>query len=138
MRKLVILACLFLCLPFHSALASDSPPFELIYRQENVVRSLKWSSTRSDLMITVINLSGGEARDIVVSIPGPNPYLFVDSPVAVTTIPAGRQAEILYESNMPNDLIELADPEEKLVWRIDYTDAAGMRTSVEIPGVKAN
>jgi hypothetical protein len=89
-------------------------------------------------MITIINLSGGEARDIVVSIPGPNPYLFVDSPVAVTTIPAGRQAEILYESNMPNDLIELADPEERLVWRIEYTNGAGARTSVEIPGVKAN
>jgi hypothetical protein len=134
MRKLVILACLFLCLPLHSALASDSPPFELIYRQENVVAD-KWSNTTSDLMITVINLSGGEARDINVSISVPNPYLFVDSPVSVATIPDGRQTEILQKTSMPNDLIALSEPEDKLVWRIEYTNEAGERASVEIQGV---
>lgn len=137
MKKLVVLACLFLCLPICPVQAADPAPFQLIYRQENVVASLKWSTTRSDLMITVINLSGGEARDVVVSIPGPNPYLFVDSPVSVATIPNGHQTEILYESNMPNDRIALADPEEKLVWRIEYTNEAGTRIAVEIPGLKA-
>jgi hypothetical protein len=137
MRKLVILSCLFFCLPIFPALASDPTPFQLIYRQENVVTD-KWSNTRSDLMITVINLSGGEARDILVSIPGPNPFLHVDNPVPVATIPNGRQAEILHKTNMPNDLIALSDPEEKIVWRIEYTDAAGGRASVVIPGVKGN
>ena len=138
MRKFVILACIFLCLPICPVLANDPAPFQLIYRQENVVSSAKWSNTSSDLLITIINLSGGEARDIIVSIPGPNPYLFVDSPVSAPAIPAGRQAEILHESNMPNDLIALADPEDKMVWRIEYTNEAGTRVSVEIPGVKAN
>jgi hypothetical protein len=134
MRRFVTLACLFLCLPIFPALASDPPPFQLIYRQENVVAD-KWSNTTSDLMITVINLSGGEARDINVSISVPNPYLFVDSPVSVATIPAGRQAEILQKTSMPNDLIALSEPEEKLVWRIEYTNEAGERASVEIQGV---
>ena len=138
MRKFVILACIFLCLPIFSVQANDPAPFQLIYRQENVVSSVKWSNTTSDLMITIINLSGGEARDIVVSIPGPNPYLFVDSPIAAPAIPAGRQAEILHKTNMPNDLIALAHPEDKLVWRIEYSNEAGARISVEIPGVKAN
>jgi hypothetical protein len=129
---------MILCLSVCTVQANDAAPFQLIYRQENVVNSLKWSNTRSDLMITVINLSGGEARDIVVSIPGPNPYLFVDNPVLVATIPAGHQAEILYESNMPNELIELADPEDQLTWRIEYTNEAGERISSEIYGVKAD
>jgi hypothetical protein len=138
MRKFVILVGLFLCLPICPVQASDPAPFQLIYRQENIVSSTKWANTTSDLMITIINLSGGEARDIVLSIPGPNPYLFVDSPVSAPTIPTGRQAEILHESKMPNDLIALADPEDKLLWRIEYTNEAGARISVEIPGVKAN
>jgi hypothetical protein len=138
MKKFVILAFLFLFWPIGLVQASEPAPFQVIYRQENVVTSSKWSTTRSDLMITVINLSGGEAKDIVVSIPGPNPYLFVDSPVLVGTIPAGRQAEIRYESVMPNDQIALADPEDQLVWRIEYTDEAGARNSAEIPGLKAD
>jgi len=97
MRKFVILVGMFLCLPIFPVQANDPAPFQLIYRQENVVSSAKWSNTSSDLLITIINLSGGEARDIVVTIPGPNPYLFVDCPVSAPTIPAGRQAEILHE-----------------------------------------
>ena len=135
MRKLVILACLFLCLPLIPAQASAPPPFQLIYRQENVVTD-KWSNTRSDLMITVINLSGGEARDILVSIPVRNFLLSVDSPVLFDTIPAGHQSEILQRTNMANDQILLSEPEEKIVWRIEYTDEAGERTSVEVKGVK--
>lgn len=132
-----MLVCLFLCLPSFSALAYDPASFQVIYRQENVVTD-KWSNTRSDLMITVINLSGGEARDVVVSIPVPNPYIFVDSPIRVTTIPDGRQAEILHKSSMPNDLVALSEPEAKLVWRIEYTDKVGKRLAVTIPGVKGN
>lgn len=135
MRRFIILACLFLCLPVFPALASDPSPFQLIYRQENVVKD-KWSNTRSDLMITVINLSGGEARDIAVSIPVRNPYLPVDSPVSFVTIPNGHQAEILQKTSMPNDQIALAEPEEQLVWRIEYSDAAGERAAVEVKGVK--
>ena len=135
MRKLIILACLFLCLPLVPAQASAPPPFQLIYRQENVVTD-KWSNTRSDLMITVINLSAGEARDILVSIPVRNPFLPVDSPMLFDTIPDGHQSEMLQRTNMPNDQIALSEPEEKIVWRIEYTDEAGLRTSVEVQGIK--
>ena len=135
MRRIITLVCLLLCLPVFPALASEPSPFQLIYRQENVVTD-KWSNTRSDLMITVINLSGSEARDVLVSIPVRNPYLPVDSPVSFVTIPDGHQAEILQQTNMPNDQIALAEPEEKLVWRIEYTDETGERTSVEVQGVK--
>ena len=132
MRRIVALACLSLCLTI-PALAADTPSFQLVYRQENVVSDEL--NTRSDLMITVINESGGAARDIVVSIPVLNPYLFVDSPVFLTDIPAGRQAEVLHPVTMPNDLIALAEPEEKIVWRIEYIDAAGDRALVEVKGV---
>jgi hypothetical protein len=139
MRRLISLACLCICLlPALPALASDSPPFQIIYRQENVVSDE--FNTRSDLMITVINLSGSEAREIVVSIPVLNPFLFVDSPVFVfgTSIPDGHQAEVLHESEMPNDLIALAEPLEKLVWRVEYTNDAGERASIDVKGVDGN
>ena len=135
MRKIVILSCLFLCLPLSAVLASDQLPFQLLYRQENLVTD-KWANTRSNLMITVINLSGGEARDIVVSIPVRNPYLPVDSPVSFVTIPDGHQAEILQRTSMPNDEIALAEPDEKIVWRIEYIDEVGDRAAVEVQGVK--
>lgn len=134
MRRLLILACLFLSLPNLSALASDSPPFQLIYRQENVTVD-RWSNTRSDLMITVVNLSGSEARDITVSIPVANPYLYVGSPVLIASVPNGQQAEILHNTSMPNELIALAEPEDQIVWRIEYTNESGERVAVDVQGV---
>ena len=135
MKKLIFCVSLFVFLPNLIAAAFTHPPFQLIYRQENVAND-KWSNTRSDLLITVINLSGGEARDLVVSIPVSNPYLFVDSPVFVPTIPNNRQAEILHKSSMPNELIELSEPENNIIWRIEYTNEAGERTATEIQGVR--
>lgn len=133
MRKLLILACLFLSLPVLPALASDLPPFQLIYRQENVASDR--FNTRSDLMITVINLSGGEARDVTVSIPVANPYLYVGSPVLIASIPEGQQAEIMHKASMPNDLIAIAEPEDRIVWRIEYTNEASERVAVDVQGV---
>jgi hypothetical protein len=133
MRKLIILAALFLCLPSLVAQASAPPPFQLICRQENV--AVDRFNTRSDLMITVVNQGGAEARDIILSIPGPNPYLFIDSPVILGTVPAGRQAEIMHKSSMPNEMVALADPADQLTWRIEYTDEVGERVAVEVVGI---
>lgn len=112
---------------------AEGPPFQLIYRQENIVSDE--ARTKSNLMINVINLSGMETRDISVSIPVPNPYLFIDSPVFIGTIPGNHQAEILHKAELPNDLIALSEPEENIVWRIEYTNDAGERASVEVKGV---
>lgn len=134
MRRLVILACLFLCLPVLPAQASDPPPFQLIYRQENVTVD-RWSNTRSDLMITVVNLSGSEARDITVSIPVANPYLYAGSPVLIASVPDGQQAEILHKTSMPGDLVALAESGDEIVWRIEYTNESGERVAVDVQGV---
>lgn len=134
MRRFVALTCLFIALSVLPAPASDTGTFELVYRQENIVADE--FHTKSDLLITVINLGVGKAEDVIVSIPVLNPYLFLDSPVFVFTIPGGRQAEILHKAEMPNDLIAIAEPEEKIVWRIEYTDEAGERIAVEIKGVR--
>lgn len=133
MCRFILLACLFLGLSNLTALAADNPSFQLIFRQENVAADR--FSTHSDLMITVVNLSGAEAGDVIVSITGPNPYLFIDSPVLVGTIPDGRQAEILHKTSMPNEVIALADSAEQLSWRIEYTDATGERAVVEVAGI---
>lgn len=135
MRGFVVLLCFCIGLSFPAlTLAFDSAPFQLIHRQENVVTDRY--NTRSDLLVTVVNLSGGDARDLCLSIPVPNPYFFVDSPVLVGTIPAGRQAETLHQTNLPNDLIALSEPEDNLVWRVEYTDGTGARVAVDIPGIK--
>ena len=134
MSRLFALTCLFLCLSLQSVLAADSLPFQLVYRQENV--AVDRYNTRSDLMITVLNLSGAEARDVIVSIPGPNPYLYIDSPVVVGTIPDGRQFEILHNCCLPNEVVALAEPADQLTWRIEYTDASGVRTANDVQGVR--
>ena len=134
MSKLLALSCLFLCLSIQPAPAVDALPFQLVYRQENV--AVDRFNTRSDLMITVLNLGGAEARDVIVAIHGPNPYLFIDSPVVVGTIPDGRQLEILHNSCLPNDVVALAEPADQLTWRIEYTDASGVRTANDVQGVR--
>lgn len=132
MRKLAVaIFVIFQSLP---CLSAEVTPFQIIYRQENIATDK--FITRSDLWITAINLSGGEVSDVAVSISGPNPYLFVDSAVPISNIPDGRQVEILHPSRMPNDIVALSDPEEEIVWRIEYTDATGGRVSLEIKGVK--
>ncbi|MBE0595858.1 MAG: hypothetical protein IH614_01165 [Desulfuromonadales bacterium] len=136
MLRIATLTSLCLGLLTFSALAADPAPFQLLYRQGNVISD--GVTTTSDLMITVVNLGGGEARDLMVSIPVQNPYLFVDSPVFLTTIPEGRQAEVLHFSEMPDDLIALSESESDLVWRIAYTAEDDSRVSVEIMGVKGN
>lgn len=137
MRSFFTFAALLLCMPFPTpALASDSPLFQLIYRQENV--AVDEVNTTSNLMITVINLSGAEARDITVSIPVMNPYVFVDRPIFVATIPDNHQAEILHTTTISNEQIALSEPEENLVWRIEYTDVAGEWALVDIKGVQVN
>ncbi len=131
MLRVLALVCLFLCLHIIPALAQPSP-FQLIYRQDNVVSD--GSTTKSNVMINVINRSGGDAKDLAVSVSVPNPYLNIDMPVFIGTIPAGKQAEILQKAELPNILIAASEPDEKIVWRIEYTNDSGQRTAVEIKG----
>lgn len=136
MRVSVFAVALFLALQSLPVSAADAPPFHLLYRQENV--SVDRYHSKSDLWVTVINLSGAEARDVTVSLPVLNPYLFIDSPVLVGTLPDRRQAEVLHPSSMPRDVVALAEPEESLVWRIEYTGEGGERGSVDVRGVRGN
>lgn len=133
MRKALIVVCLLLSLPALPTLAAEGPPpFHLIFRQENVVKDEV--KTSANVMINVINRSGSDAQDILVSIPMQNPYLPNDVPVFFGTIPDGRQSEVLQLATLANDIIAAAEPEEKVVWRIEYTNQAGERTSVDVKG----
>ena len=122
---------LLLCYALPSV-AADPPKFKVIYRQDNAVSD--GVKTRSNLMINIINHSQGEAQDIAASISVPNPYLPIDMPVFIGTIPDGHQAEILHKAELPDILIASAEPEENIIWRIEYTNSAGERNTVEVKG----
>lgn len=111
---------------------AETPPFQIIYRQDKVVADEQ--KTTSNVMINVINRSGVEAKDLTVYIPVPNPYLFVGMPVLVGTMPDGHQAETLYRSELSNEVIATSEPEERIVWRIEYVNGNGEQSAVEIKG----
>lgn len=135
MRKFLILVCLLLSLPaLPASAAEDPPPFRLIFRQENVVSDE--AKTHANLMINVINLSGGEAKDLLVSLPMQSSFIPLDVPVFLGTIPDGRQSEVVQVTALDNDTVAAAEPEERLMWRIEYTNPAGERTSVDVKGEK--
>ena len=131
MKKAILILLWLLCVSALPSFAAEDP-FKVVYRQDNVVNDgLK---TSFNLMINVINLSGDEARSLMVTIPGQNPFLPMDMPVFVGTIPDGHQSEVLQQAKISNALIALSDPEENLLWRVEYTNSAGEKTFVDVKG----
>jgi hypothetical protein len=136
MKNLVYL-CLF-CLTIASlppaAMAADGPAaFQVVYRQDSPV--VGEVTTTSNLLLTVVNHTGAEAKDVVVSAANVNPYYLINLPVPFGNIPDGAHAEVLVPAEVPN-LFAADGHAQEVVWQIQYASGTGEVTTVEIVGEK--
>lgn len=138
MARILALLGIFLWLSAQPVLADNLPgtPFHVIYRHENVVPGEV--TTKADLLITVINRSGLEARNVVVSATNPNPYYVINMPIPFEDIPAGTHKELLIHAEVPNDAAFADGENEEILWEMVYTSTSGEPVTVEIAGEKGN
>lgn len=116
-----------------SCYAEGPPPFQVIYRQGNV--SPGDVLTSSDLMLTVVNRSGAEIKDVTVSAVNPNSFFVINIPIPFDSIPEGGQKELLVPAVVPN--VDIANEgNEEVVWQLQYTSNDGESKTVEIVGDK--
>jgi len=112
-------------------LAEDPPPFQVVYRQQNVDPGEV--ATKSDLMLMVINRSGAEIRDVNVSAVTTNSYFVINIPIPFENIPDGGQKELLVPAVVPN--VDISDDgNEEVVWQLQYTSDTGEIKTLDIVG----
>jgi hypothetical protein len=112
------------------SLAQD--PFHISYRQQSLTSD---GLTQSGvLLVTVVNVSGEDVRDVVASVPGPNNVTYDNRTLRVGDLAEGAQSEVLDQFQVPQELANPAAIEDQITWFIEYTDSAGERQSAEVNG----
>lgn len=122
-----------LCISCMPCMATEEP-FKVTYRQENVLQGE--ATTSADLLLSVTNLSGADARDVTVSAVKENSYHVINIPIPFGSIPNGLQKELLVTSVIPNLSVSADKETEEVAWKIEYTTSAGETATVEVIGEK--
>lgn len=122
-----------LCIACMPCMAAEEP-FKVTYRQENVQQ--QEATTSSDLLLSVTNLSGAEAREVTVTAVRENSYHVINIPIPFGTIPDGLRKELLVQAVVPNLSVSDDKETEEVAWKIDYTTTAGEAASAEVIGEK--
>ena len=86
------------------------------------------------LLLTVVNVSGQDVRELVVSIAGPNKVTYDNRAIYVGDLAEGQQIEILDEFKVPLELVNLDTSGERVAWKVEYTTIDGNRQAAEIIG----
>lgn len=133
MRTAVSTLLWLLCISCIPCLAAEEP-FKVTYRQENVVQGE--ATTSADLLLSVTNRSGSEARDVTVSAVKENSYHVINIPIPFGNIPDGLRKELLVPAVIPNLSVSADKETEEVVWKIEFTTSAGETATVELIGEK--
>jgi hypothetical protein len=134
MKKAKIFICIASLLLLGVAmpvLANDA--FHLIYQQENM--SVANGILTGSLIIQVINTSGQDVKDVVVSIPGSNNVTYDNHRAVIGDVAAGQMAGVTAAINAPEEMQSGAAVHE-VVWSVEFTNSLGERQTVEITGSK--
>lgn len=86
------------------------------------------------LLLNVVNVSGQDVRELVVSIPGPNKVTYDNRTIYVGDMIEGQQVEILNQFNVPQELVKTDVLEERITWEVEYTSSTGERQVTEVIG----
>jgi hypothetical protein len=113
-----------------TALAEDQ--FHFSYRHQAM--SSDGLTQSGLLLLTVVNVSGQDVRELVVSIPGPNKVTYDNRAIYVGDVTEGQQVEILDEFKVPQELVNPDALEERISWRVEYTTTVGERQITEVLG----
>jgi len=113
-----------------TALAED--PFHLSYRQQSL--SSDGLTQSGMLLVTVVNVSGESAQDLIASVPGPNNVTYNSRAIHIGDLADGHQVEVLNEFHVPQDLADPDAMEDTITWEVEYTNSAGERQSARVTG----
>jgi hypothetical protein len=132
MQKIVPLVLLACCLSALPALADDLSPFQLTYQAGDVVSYPE--TTIASTNITLLNCSGNEVSDVVVSIPAQEPVS--NYTIVLGAIPDGYTSQFVKTLPVTNDPASYP-AEASVMWHVEYTNSSGERTSVDLSGEPA-
>jgi len=113
-----------------AVLANDQ--FHFNYRHQAM--SSDGFTQSGNLLLTVVNVSGQDVRELVVSIPGPNKVTYDNRAIYVGDLTEGQQVEILDEFKVPQELVNPDALEERISWRVEYSTTTGERQVAEVIG----
>jgi len=106
-------------------------PFHISYRQQNL--SSDGLNQSGILLVTVVNVSGENVNDMLVSIPAPNNVTFDNRSILIGDLTEGAQTEILDEFQVPQEL-NTGAVDDRITWQVEYTDSTGQRLNAEVTG----
>ena len=107
-------------------------PFHISYRQQNL--SSDGLTQSGILLVTVVNVSGENVNDMLVSIPAPNNVTFDNRSILIGDLTEDAQTEILDEFQVPQELANTEATEDRVTWEVEYTNSTGQRQTVEVTG----
>ena len=124
-----IASFLILAVTAFPVLAEDI--FHISYRQQNL--SSDGLTQSGILLVTVVNVSGEDVKDMMASVPGPNNVTYDNRAILIGDLVEGAQNEILDEFQVPQEL-NTGAVDDRITWEVEYTDSAGQRLNAEVTG----
>ena len=126
-RVFASVAGAFLLLTTQPSLAED--PFHITFEQSNVSSA---DGIVSGLVVfNIVNASGGDVTNLVVSVDGPNHITYGSQPVVVPALGAGEATQFVEQFSAPG---EVAAPEAEAILKVEYQDAASAQRTVYVNG----
>ena len=105
--------------------------FHISYRQQNL--SSDGLTQSGILLVTVVNVSGEDVKDMMASVPGPNNVTYDNRTILIGDLTGGAQTEILDEFQVPQEL-NTGAVDDRITWEVEYTDSTGQRLNAEVTG----
>ena len=128
----IIAIVTFASLP-HTGLADDK--FHIHYRVANLTEDA--TSRSGTVFLNVYNTSGENVTDMVAWIPEPNTVTYDQRHIGVGNLADGAQVEVLDPFIVPIEITSTEPAEESVNWRLEYTNASGVRQSIDVIGLEA-
>jgi hypothetical protein len=117
----------------YASLADDK--FHIHYRVANLNQNE--SSLSGTVFLNVYNTSGEDVSDVVAWIPEPNQVTYDQHHIGVGNLADGAQVEVLDPFTVPIEITNVEPAAESVSWRLEYTDALGLRQSIDVVGLEA-
>jgi hypothetical protein len=105
--------------------------FHISYRQQNL--SSDGLNQSGILLVTIVNVSGEDVKDMMASVPGPNNVTYDNRAILIGDLGEGAQNEILDEFQVPQEL-NTGAVDDRITWEVEYTDSTGQRLNAEVTG----
>ena len=117
----------------YTGLADDK--FHIHYRVANLNQDE--SNLSGTVFLNVYNTSGENVSDMVAWIPEPNQVTYDQHQIGVGNLADGAQVEVLDPFSVPIEITQTEPAAESVSWRLEYTNASGVRQSIDVIGLDA-